>query len=741
MSVMPVPYKYYLRGNPTGTSLRYYYIDSNGDVADTTTPTELPSLPDGWEGLELVWERGFTYYGLFTNYTTPLKFNKGNAKIIRHLLYNYGVQASCELVIEKFNPESGVFDYEDYFAEMLDFSTLQDEKDYVTVGIMEGGFPAKLKARESNEFIIDLWNHPNVEWMLNDGIPLQAKLLFKTFSYSFPTLVDSFSLCPQIAYIDTEGTNFSMKFFDIDSTSTSTNFILESNGVSTDCKFSVNGVFTSYLSVSASSGDFCVGILMVDSTGTVLSRNEIYRHPTAQSSSSTQTYTINANDTFTLPAGCGAILCCYYRHHTTNSLINFTTSWSLNSSISEVNVYFENRYEPKYIPVLKAKHIYNELINKISDNDVTITAASDLLDTLDVYLTSGDGLKFLYNCVITTSLSDFFKFINTHFGASLYFDKVTQTIYLEHKESVYDYTSTIPITINSVNNVSIKPFTQDAFAEIKIGQKSFTNNDTSQYLEVTNGKDEFNLELGFTTPFTRITNKSDYISPYRADIYGIELVRINMDGKEFADYKSDNEVFAFHLDPDDTNTYTFDIPIILGGVSTSTINYHLLYREPILAGTWEINNIYSPETVYNVLFSPKRMMLNNGTYFKSIFYFNQNDDFVYTSSAKFKALAQYFETIENGTTTIAERDDQNIGELCTDGTELFIPIVVEFETIEPINVYSLIRDYPYYALEFIYNNISYWGFILGVSSKPVIRGKSKFKLLLTRDNNPQDLIR
>ena len=204
---------------------------------------------------------------------------------------------------------------------------------------------------------------------------------------------------------------------------------------------------------------------------------------------------------------------------------------------------------------------------------------------------------------------------------------------------------------------------------------------------------------------------------------------------------SDNEVIAFHLDPDDTNTYTFDIPIIIGSTSVSTINYHLLFREPIVVGTWEINNIYSPETVYNVLFSPKRMMLNNGTYFKSLFYFNQNDDFIYTSSAKFKALAQYFETVENGTTTIAERDDQNIGGLCVDGTELFIPIVVEFETIEPINVYSLIRDYPYYALEFVYNDISYWGFILGVSSRPVIRGKSKFKVLLTRDNNPQDLIR
>lgn len=742
MSVMPVPYKYYLRGNPTGTSLRYYYIDSNGDVADTTTPTELPSLPDGWEGLEVVWERGFTYYGLFTNYTTPLKFNKGNAKIIRHLLYNYGVQASCELVIKKFNPESGIFDYEDFFAEMLDFGTLQDEKDFVTVGIMEGGFPAKLKAREGNEYNIDLWNNPNLEWMLNDGIPLQAKLLFKTFSLSFATGVDSFSLCPQIAYIDTEGTNFTLKPFDIDSVSTATNFILEANGAALDCKFSVNGVFESEINVSGSSGDFCIGVLFVNSSGTILSRNDIYRHPTAQASNSTQTYTINAFDTFTLPAGSGAILCCYYRNHTTNAIINSVVgNWQLNSSIADIGVYFENRYEPKYIPVLKAKHLFTELINKISDNDTSITATSDFLDNLDVYITSGDGLKFLPNCIITTSLTDFFKFINTHFGASLFFNKVTQTISLEPKELVYDYTSTIPYTINSVNNVSIKPFTQDTFAELKIGQKSYTNNDTSQYLEVTNGKDEFNLELGFTTPFTRITTKADYISPYRCDIYGIELVRINLDGKEFADYKSDNEVFAFHLDPDDTNTYTFDIPIIIGSTSVSTINYHLLFREPIVVGTWEINNIYSPETVYNVLFSPKRMMLNNGTYFKSLFYFNQNDDFIYTSSAKFKALAQYFETVENGTTTIAERDDQNIGGLCVDGTELFIPIVVEFETIEPINVYSLIRDYPYYALEFVYNNISYWGFILGVSSRPVIRGKSKFKVLLTRDNNPQDLIR
>lgn len=732
--VQPVPYKYYLRGNPTGTSLRYYYIDTGGAVADTTTETELPSLPDGWQDLEVSWERGWVYYGLYTTYSSPLRFNKGNAKILRHLLFTYGVEASCELVIKKFNPDSGVYDYEDFFAEQIDFSTFSDEKDFVTVAVMEGGFPAKLKARETQDYAIDLWNNPDVEWVMHDGIPLRAKMSWVGATGSD---VDEF---PLLSYYDTEGSNFYLT--PVDQLNTYGSHYIE-NKSSQDMDITVRVILNT---------DVYSGSPSFPADGQLRVRSRVY--PIA--GGTVIDYTLHTDTThipasgvniqfdieydYTIPAGYLADIWFEVVDYGTNTHVA-TSAYSLVPYYCEVNAYFVNTYQATYIPVLHVSKVFEALVNNISDNDTGITVTSSLLDSLDVYITSGDGVRSLQNAMFTTSFESFFKYINSKFNAAFYFDKVSQTCYIESKEAVFDYISSIPYVISSINNVNIKPLTDGAFATLAIGTPKQNYDDKGYFMEVTNGKDEFNTTLEFISPYVRVKQNADYVPKYRDDMYGIEFARVNLDGREFADYRGDTDVFVFHLDPDNSSTYDFPFPIILNGVSTTTINYHILYRQPISVGTWEVENIYSPETAYNFMFSPKRCMFRNGTYFKSLFYYNQGDDFKFGSGAKYNSGDSYMITTEGGTSVINERADEPIATLCDDGDELFIPIVVEFETIEPVNIYSLIRDYPYYAIEFTFREQSYFGFILSVSSKPVIRGKSKFKVLLTRDNDATDLIR
>lgn len=746
----PAPYRYYLRGF-ISTAWRYYYIDSNGDFADTITQTELPMLPQGWQDLEVTWERGFVYYGLFTNYTTPLKFVKDGAKILRHLMYTNGIEAPCELWVEKFNSDSGVYDYETFFKADLDFSTFNDEKDYVTISVMENGFPAKLKARENTPYVIDIWNHPNVQYIKHDGILLQGQLDFKSLTGSgFNPGIDGYSFSPSVAYIDTEGTNIALKPYDVDST-TWPHFVSNNYGTSIDVTVSVNGQFESELYVGASAGDFVVGCVLIDSTGAFVSRHDIYRNPTAQSANTTVIYNVLADLVINIPDGYALIFLCYYRDHSTNAIINpsiLVPVWSLNSAVGDLKVKFDNRYETTYVPMLKAKDVYAALLDKISDGDTTLTATSSLLDNTYedlIYITSGDGLRGLLNCCLTTTFSDFFKFINVHIGAAFYYDQLANECFLETKESVYNYLSSTPIALSGVNSVSVRPFQDGAFTNLKIGNRKFSYDEKGYANEITNGKDEFNTTLEFLSPYVRIKKTEEYLSPYRTDMYGIEMVRVNLEGRDLADYKSDTDVFVIHAEADNSNTYTLPFPYYTtpGGVSTvvTSINYHNIYRRAISVGTWEIDNIYSPDTVYNVMFSPKRAMLNNGTYFRSLFKLNDNDDFVYRTSPRFRAAGVYFKTTENGVTIIDERADQPIAELCTDGTELFLPFIVELETKEPINIYTIIRDSPYYAIEFTWNNQSYFGFVISASTKPVIRGTSKFKLLLTRDNDPTDLIR
>ena len=138
----PKPYRHYLRyWDSVAVDWQYYYV-VNGTVDTTNVKTELARAPEGWQEYEVGWERGFTYYGMFTSYATPLKFHKDGALILRHLQYTYGIEAKCELLVEKFNSDTAIFNYETFFTGDLDLSKTTDEFDYVVVPIMESGFPA-----------------------------------------------------------------------------------------------------------------------------------------------------------------------------------------------------------------------------------------------------------------------------------------------------------------------------------------------------------------------------------------------------------------------------------------------------------------------------------------------------------------------------------------------------------------------------------------------------------------------
>ena len=174
-------FTYYLRFyNTTTSAWNYFYVDSNGVVQSTATKTELPQAPKGWDGQTLVWERGFEWYGVFTNYSNPLQFVNDGAKILKDRYYSQGIEAECQLLIEKHTNEVSTWGYQEYYKGDIDFSRFKDMKDFVEVSIMESGFLAKLKANEQTMREIPVEANPNVIWVNMDGIELEAKSEFIT---------------------------------------------------------------------------------------------------------------------------------------------------------------------------------------------------------------------------------------------------------------------------------------------------------------------------------------------------------------------------------------------------------------------------------------------------------------------------------------------------------------------------------------------------------------------------------
>jgi len=116
-------FKYALRKlNPLTSNYEYYYVDTAGVVQTTYTKTYLNYAPEGWEDQSLKWERGTTYYGVFTNYTNPLRFVKDGRKILKTLFYTNGINLQLELLIDKHSNQVATWGYNQYYVGDIDFT-------------------------------------------------------------------------------------------------------------------------------------------------------------------------------------------------------------------------------------------------------------------------------------------------------------------------------------------------------------------------------------------------------------------------------------------------------------------------------------------------------------------------------------------------------------------------------------------------------------------------------------------
>jgi len=669
---------------------------------------------------------------LFTNYTTPLKFVKDGAQILRHLMYTTGIESKVELFVEKFNPASGTYAYATFVTGDLDMSQAIDEFDYVTANIMEGGFPAKFKANESTPYEYDIDGNPDVQYVYHDGVDLQARALWTGAAVGMVALPAISSYYPYLSNYDNEGTNISLNMGDQDGT----NYFIIANHQATSkdidlvCDYNINifvsgGVaYNSYLRFEWREFNLSTNAF----TGTTYA---IENSAVPQVPGTSQTYLGSTSQTITLGAGLGIAVTVRMEVTTVPGYVG-TASFSATTIGLEMSAYFVNRYDPTYVPCLYAYDVLTYLIQSIGTaNDGTpmpyLSVDSTLLQTVydsQIVITSGDGLRNLEGSKLKITFEQFYKFMDSIFGVSFSVD--TPTCYLEQKNNVFinQVSSTYPL-INSCNKMRVTPFISETFNNLKIGGGTFTFDKKGDSVsEITNGKDDFTATSEWNTPIVRVKRTADYVTPILISPYAIEFQRINLSNKTISDSSSDNDIFAMHVNADNSATYT--IPST--GV---TINYHTLFREPIVVGTWGIENIFAIDSIYNILFSPKRSMVRNGTYFRSLLKFNDTDYINFQVSGKNNIFSIKMLTKTLGVTDYDEGANILVSDLCANDSVLFQPVVLEFETLEDINLYTLIGTDRYRYIEVIHLGNSYYGYLISVSTKPANRGVTKFKLLAT----------
>lgn len=111
-----------------------------------------------------------------------------------------------------------------------------------------------------------------------------------------------------------------------------------------------------------------------------------------------------------------------------------------------------------------------------------------------------------------------------------------------------------------------------------------------QEYESMNGRDEFRFTTEYTTGVDITDNVLEFISPYRADAYGIEFLAQNR-GKDTTDDESDNDVF------------------FVGATLSSNDKKYKLIRTG-----WNVDGVLSPDTMFNTMYWQGAMLQANVGY-------------------------------------------------------------------------------------------------------------------------------
>lgn len=728
-------FKYYLRYKYL-TSWKYYYVDSGGNVLSTSTKTPITFAPKGWREKALKWERGFVYHGVFQTFSIPLEFVKDGGKILRHLYYNGGTEPECQLFIEKFNNTIAVYNYEDYYYGDIDFSRLNDRKDFVICEIMEGGFMSKLKAKETTNTELDVVDSPNRVWVKMDGMELLAIFTFVGLNQpednvTNPTYITVNGInIPTLLFVNTDGysngdhipkgNTFIATYNDffrqintgIISVSMGDKWFIQNNSDSLSYTYNIKGSMK-IGTISGTNNTKCrLRMLRFAKDTSTIIQNHSLADGIAYASFTIGVEEIPFDSNITLaPNQC--LIFHFFYDNNTGATLHQTHLFDCKMIVSVLN-----RVPTTYIPALRTFDIFDKLIDGI---DTDTTPQSTLLQTTEKkkVLTSGDALRNLEKSKMSTNISDFYKSVNSVFNTCMKFDKSSNIISISNKIDAYDPTQIVDL--GEVSNLVITPFTSEMFAKLKIGYKDVK---VDEY----NGKDEPNTLFEFQSPLIRVTNEKDLTGEYLASIYIIELTRANLTGKLLADNSSDNEIFWL------------DIESSIGGVVPAGLvgageNYYNLDR----SGYTISQGLISPYTAFNLTFSPKLRLFKHGNWINSVLYPQYNiagSKISFQTSSKTQNNDDYLQWIYLGN-AINEKQDELLTDL--DAPFLF-PILFEFDCLIPQNILTLMASNPYGVFKFEYNGLSFYGFLISVQDEPATKAKQSYKLLCATSTNLNNLI-
>jgi hypothetical protein len=593
-----------------------FYIVVNGAVSTTTERTPIQSDPIDWDKIDLRWSRNVKYHGLVRSMAFPIALVKDGAAIARHIYYDLdGIDGKCLFVVEEL--DTGDWLYKPMFEGMLDFATASDRHHYFQCDIKEGGLGALIKANSNvpqeialpltgvsslatyfsglrlrNTSILELANDPAAINVWHQMVPT-----IKVQSSESQIQVD---VIPQPAQAGVGATEAYQKF----------PFYKATIGGVVTVDFDVNITLANPAGSNLAALSFYVVIFRVNAANTaVLETKILFNDPNFTSYIANGAHA-KGSVTFNLQAGEKlAYLAGLYQFNGSAGADAFTVSQVY--SYSTLTVRYDLQLQNSIVMGRRYFDAYQELISKMCDGlykgeSLYLSSQSTITRDNRPYrtcITSGDGLRGLGTAakpaVIKTDLDDMFSDADDRWMMGIGVERNTlgeEVARLEHRSYFYRKNDVMLRLEKPVTEFEVVDLTDELANLYKVGT-------ADQTYDGLNGRDEPNQTFQFALPTTSSTKEIDAVTPYRADMYGFEVVRSNLSKKDTTDSSSDNDTFVYEI-----GASPLTIPVPFG---TRTLSAYPLARQQTDPGK-SATGLISSDTAFNLSLSPKRNLLRNG---------------------------------------------------------------------------------------------------------------------------------
>lgn len=635
--------------------------------------------PEEWNDNVIKWSRDKKNNTILTNYVNNFSFVLEDAEYLKNCFLEETVFAKVRFVAEEYDYDK--FEYKPYYSGDIDFYSYEEEEYKVNVTMLELSYKVMFDANYDTTYDLDI--------PLEDVIHVNYDrlIMHNTLKYSFE--FNQFNPIPNKDFVAgwyvADDENITCKLISYKSVEqeerNKENWLLQATSeVDLNIKLSPSGAFSfASLKKQNSSASLLVKLWINDIEIEV--KEIIYKSfgfPSFPNGYSAQPQ----NDVK------------FNRSLKRDDKVHITLTLDDNfeSLLIESKLYveYESRDKSKYIYGVRPIHLLKQLISKITDAKYNLIKSSFLTNTEinNLLITSGDLIRSgSKNVKIRTSLKDFFETMKAIGGGAYVFDKVDgqERLVVEHVNDLFKKNKKL-ISVDNINELKKSVANDYIYNRLKIGFKN------QNYDEI-NGKNEFSTELEFSIITGAKSKELKLISPYRADMYGIEFTIINYkdENKDSVDSESDNDIFMIHISEDKNN----------GEYSVNR--------------TLKANNSPAGESAFNVYLSPYHCLMRQIEYINSLFKYSGN-------ILKFSSSPKNFELESD---LGKEHKDIVLGNY----TNLFDPVFYEFETRVPENISELLEEGYNGYVEVKTPDKIIKGFIFSLSQNPGRDKSQKWKIL------------